>query len=109
MDFNIGIDILENERINKKNKKYIIDNLLSPKEQTALKSKRNSNDFLCGRWAAKEAIYKALNPKSINYQEITILNDETGKPIVHFQDYVIKLSISHEKNYTCAVAIVKIK
>lgn len=57
MDFNIGIDILEMRELTK-NKKYIIDNLLSPKEQTALKAKEIAMIFYVGVGLLKKLFIK---------------------------------------------------
>ena len=104
----VGIDIVERNRINDKNEKWLIERFLSDLEREELNNKNSKrvNEYLCGRWAAKEAIYKALNPKEkIDYSEISVLNDETGKPYVIYKDYQFKLSISHEINYAVAIAI----
>ena len=103
----VGIDIIERNRINEKNEKWLIERFLSEAEREELsKNDKKVNEYLCGRWAAKEAIYKALNPKEkIDYSEISVLNDESGKPYVIYKNYEIKISISHEINYAVAVAI----
>ena len=105
----VGIDIIERERINKKNENWLIERFLSDFEREELnnKNKKRVNEYLCG-WAAKEAIFKAINPgEPINYQEISVLNDETGKPYVVYRDYKIKISISHEQHYAVAIACVE--
>ncbi|MDO4198290.1 MAG: holo-ACP synthase [Erysipelotrichaceae bacterium] len=103
----VGIDIIERSRINEKNEKWLIDNFLSDKEREELnRNSKRVNEYLCGRWAAKEAIYKALSPeKKVDYTKISVLNDDSGKPYVEYENYEIKISISHEKNYAVAIAI----
>ena len=62
---NIGIDIIENKRIKKlyqKNKKFIYK-FLHKNEIKLLEKKIEYSqliNFLSGRWAAKEAIFKVL-------------------------------------------------
>ena len=63
------------------------------------------------RFAAKEAIYKAFgNYKTLGWKDMTILNDENGKPYCRLRDKNIKnkifLSISHTKNYAVANATI---
>lgn len=58
--------------------------------------------FLAGRWASKEAIYKANNNNE--YLHYSILNEENGKPYV--KDHPeIKISISHDNDYVVAFVI----
>ena len=99
---NIGCDIVENNRLKNKNQEFI-DYVLTEKEKLLYKEKGLS--FLCGRFAVKEAIMKVLpNTKDLNFLDFEILNDSLGSPyVVNRPD--IKISISHEKNYTVAVAL----
>lgn len=101
---NIGCDIVENNRLINKDEDFI-NYILTNKEKEIYKKK--GLFFLTGRFAAKEAIMKCLyNTKELTYLDIEILNDDNGKPITNIHN--ISVSISHEKNYTMAVAI-KIK
>lgn len=101
---NIGCDIVENERFKNKNENFI-NLILTNREKDIYKKK--GLFFLTGRFAAKEAIMKCLdNTKELTFHDIEILNDKDGKPIANIDN--INVSISHEKNYTMAVAI-KIK
>lgn len=66
------------------------------------------------RFAAKEAVYKAISP-TINqdgaFTEVEVLNEENGKPyvILHGElkriagDRKIELSLSHEKEFAIAM------
>jgi len=102
----IGIDIIKNKRV--KLEPALIKRILSIEELKIFNSfdnKKRKQEFVAGRWAAKEAIYKA-NPVKLGMSEVTILNDEKGQPYI-FNDELkhINLSISHEKQYTVAVAV----
>lgn len=108
MILDIGIDIVENERINESNLEYFIDKILTKEEKSICLSKNGKKklEFLCGRFAAKEAIIKAISSyENPHMKEIEILNNTSGKPYVIFKDYSILISISHEKHYTVAEAI----
>lgn len=101
---NVGCDIVENKRLKNK-KQSFINYVLTNKEQEEYQKK--GLPYLTGRFAAKEAIMKCLkNTKELNYLDIEILNNEDEQPITNIENIII--SISHEKNYTIAVAL-KIK
>ncbi len=104
----VGIDIIQNSRLEKGNQ--FILKFLSLKEYKIYSAldQQLQLEFVCGRWAAKEAIIKATNKKYM-YSEITILDDDLGKPKIFIEDAQtdkILISISHEKKYTIAFAIV---
>lgn len=68
---------------------------------------------VAGRWAAKEALSKAL-PKLRNWHDVEIENAATGEPHVRILGEGIvepglnlMVSISHESGYAAAVAIVE--
>ncbi len=75
--------------------------------------------FLGGRWAAKEALAKALGTgigASCSLREISVLNDAAGAPVLTLSGKAqrtaeakgvrrILVSISHEKNYAMATVI----
>lgn len=104
---NLGIDLIENNRININDDNFV-NCVLTKKEKDIfnIKKGRKKLEFLCGRFTAKEAIIKALNNENPNMQEIEILNKKNGTPYAIFKNYNILISISHEKNYTVSIAIV---
>ena len=66
---------------------------------------------LAGRFAAKEAVFKALGNMQLALREVQILNDKDGKPCCQVlnnkaKDCDIHVSISHVKNYAVANAII---
>lgn len=100
---NIGCDIVENKRLLNKEKEFI-DLVLTEKEQEEYQKRGFS--YLCGRFAAKEAIMKAMpNTKSYSFLDFEILTNEDGSPYCT-NNKNTKISISHEKKYTMAIAIV---
>ena len=80
------------------------DNLDEKKIFDLLINDESKISFISSRWAAKEAIYKALNNKDILFINIEILNDENGKPYCSNYNKII-LSISHTKVHCIAVAL----
>ena len=83
--------------------------------------KKRRIDFVSGRFAAKEAIAKALGSgfrNGLSFKNISVINDIYGKPEIILErninellkkktrDFNILVSISHEKKYCIASAIV---
>lgn len=102
----IGCDIIKNDRINIEDTSFI-EKILTIKELRLYDKLKQSERklFVAGRFAAKEAIIKALED-DINMQEISILKNKNGSPnVIIEKPFVIKLSIAHEKEYTIAFAI----
>tara|TARA_B100001758_G_C18413378_1_gene617551 strand:+ start:3337 stop:3714 length:378 start_codon:yes stop_codon:yes gene_type:complete len=119
--FGIGIDIVELKRVDQIYSKYgdkFAKKILSNSE---LKNFQVSNDkisFLAKRFAAKEAVGKALGIGILNgilLKNIFITHDSLGKPLVKINnikklklhlDKIIHISISDEKKYAVANAII---
>ena len=121
----IGVDIIKNERIRKsiKSNKFR-SRIYSSKE---LKLSKKTNDkvaFFSKRFAAKEAFAKALGTgfsSNLNFKDIEIINDKKGMPKYAENKKIIKivkkkykikkfnsfLSISDEKDYSTAFAIIE--
>ncbi len=108
---NIGIDIVENARIMKViGKEAFVKKVLSAKEKERFDSFSDERKvrFLAGRFAAKEAIIKCLSYEEVpDMADLDIVNDEKGRPSIRYRDYDIILSISHEKNYSTAIAVLR--
>jgi len=107
----IGIDICQISRIHLDSYRRILTDEEIEVYQ-GLKLEERKREFLAGRFSAKEAIFKALSglETRILMRDIIILNDELNKPYVKkpvFIDKRIWISISHEKEYAIAQAIVE--
>lgn len=97
----IGCDIVENKRFNNINDNFV--RIVLTNKEIELFNKYGLN-FIIGRFAAKEAIMKCFDCKIYNFLDIEILKDISGKPQVNIPS--VELSISHEKDYTIAVAVI---
>lgn len=118
----IGNDIIEIKRIRKAIKargQPFLDRIFTKKEQEYCLLQSDPYPRFSGRFAAKEAIVKAIGwgfGKDASWKDIEILADEKGKPVVHFSDEIRKLlnnpkvlvTISHCKEFAAAVAIYEI-
>jgi len=116
----IGLDIVEVERIRKDIAQYgdkFINRILSEKELESYDKRFDKDLFLAGRFAAKEAIIKALGKFLTDrppYTDLQVLNDNTGQPYFKLTDEILQklkktvilLSISHEKNYAAAMVVI---
>ena len=117
----IGNDIAECERISAalaQHGQSFLDHVLTAREQAA---GRGRTDYCAGRWAAKEAVAKALGcgiGARCSFTDIEILNDEAGKPQATLSGAAqrtaaelhvdrIHLSISHERHYAAAVVVLE--
>ncbi len=115
----IGTDIIEISRIRQsleRHGSHFANRLFTQREQDYCYKHQDSTPHFAGRFAAKEAIVKALGTgfgADVQWHEIEILNDVHGKPIVHlssaleerFQKPTVLVSISHSKDYATAVAL----
>lgn len=118
--FGLGNDIIEIQRIARALKRHghrFLDQIFTTEEQAYCLRHQQSERHFAGRFAAKEAIAKALGTgfsTGISWHDIEILNNTAGKPVVYlserlnkqFQTPEIQLSISHCKEYATAVALV---
>ena len=113
-----GIDLIEVERF-RSQKPEIRQRFLARVYTDAELAYCGENDqHLAGRFAAKEAVSKALGCGigEVSWQEIEILDDELGAPVLHLYGKAAEraermgltdwsVSITHVKEYAAAVAV----
>jgi holo-[acyl-carrier protein] synthase len=84
----IGTDITECLRIARMIERHgeaFIARVYTPAEIRYCQSRKQSTQHFTGRWAAKEAVLKALGTgwrRGISWRDIEILNEPGGKPLV---------------------------
>ena len=121
----IGVDIIENNRIKNSIKNFnFLKRIYSTKELRQSKLSKNKTNFFAKRFAAKEALAKAIGSgfrNNLNFADIEIINDKMGKPYYlknnKIQNLIKKkfnvgnfecfLSISDEKKYSTAFTIIQ--
>jgi holo-[acyl-carrier protein] synthase len=111
----IGVDIVELARIRAVYERFgktFMKKILTEAETAQCLSKPDPVASLAGRFAAKEAVSKALGTgivRSLTWHSIEVLNDKTGKPCVtvHAASFSgrISLSISHDRHSAVATAL----
>ncbi len=114
MILGIGVDITEVNRLKKAVEKWgaaFLSRVFTEEELTNAKTRGSLYQHLAGRFAAKEAIFKALGDANLSWKDVEILNDKEGKPRCKILNSRGKgadviVSISHVKNYAVANAIV---
>jgi holo-[acyl-carrier protein] synthase len=92
------------------------DRLFTEAEHAYCLAQKNVSETYAGRWAAKEAVVKALRRWiPITPREIEIVNDAGGAPRVlvststaRSSDWAVSLSISHQGGIAVAAAIAEV-
>lgn len=106
----LGTDIVAIDRIAEamKNPRFL-SRILTPKEIEFCTTPAR----IAGRWAAKEAIAKAVG-LPLTWQQVEILPDDLGSPRAvvtshHFDPVRLRLhvSISHERTHAVAIAVLE--
>ena len=107
--FNIGIDIINIERFNKKEytkNKIFYQKIFTDSEIKYCLKFKNSSEHFAGKFAIKEAVRKSINQK-IKLTDV-ITSHHKSKPKVRIKNkpqYNFQVSISHEKNMAVGVVI----
>jgi holo-[acyl-carrier protein] synthase len=92
MIFGIGVDMLETGRIERTLQRFgehFVDRLLMPQEQAQLARTRRPERFIAMRFAAKEAIVKAMGTgfaHGIWIRDVGVVQNSWGKPEVVFSE-----------------------
>ena len=112
----IGCDIIEISRIEQSLERFgesFLQRILTEKELEIYNSKGKKAEFVAGRFAAKEAISKAMGTgigRGFDFTDIEILPDDLGKPEVYLKgekSFEYEVSISHSKENAMAVSLKK--
>ena len=109
-----GVDITEVTRLKRAVEKWgeaFLNRVFTEEELANAKTRGSLYQHLAGRFAAKEAVFKALGDADLSWKDVQILNDKEGKPSCKIlnsrgKGVDVVVSISHVKNYAVANAIV---
>jgi holo-[acyl-carrier protein] synthase len=92
MIFGIGVDVLEVKRIGDTLERFgehFVERLLMPQEQEQLAKTRRRQRFIAMRFAAKEAIVKAMGTgfsHGVWIRDVGVVQNAWGKPEVVFSE-----------------------
>ncbi|MBI3528531.1 MAG: holo-ACP synthase [Betaproteobacteria bacterium] len=120
----VGVDIVDMSRIERLLREYgdqFARRILANTERPAFEASSRPVWFLANRFAAKEALSKALGTGlryPVTLHAISVSSDGIGKPALGFHgplpDYLASrgvarhhLSLSHDKGMACAVVILE--
>ncbi|HHW47194.1 MAG TPA: holo-ACP synthase [Clostridiaceae bacterium] len=120
-----GVDVVEVERIKRALEKdgNSFKNKVFTDKEIEYCEKKNSTKYQCyaARFAAKEAVSKAFGTgisNGLSWKDIEVINDPLGKPGVVLSGkgkelyeklgaVSISISLSHEKEYAVACAVIE--
>ena len=122
----IGIDIVEIKRLQKAGRRWgnaFLNKVYTKRELDYANQRRFPYQHLAARFAAKEAIFKALGEVEtdfVGWKNVEILNDSNGKPVVYWHGRAelsrqkrkineAVVSLSHTENYAVASAMLIFK
>lgn len=114
-----GLDLVELARIERMladHGERFREKCFTPREQAAADATARASEHLAGRFAAKEAVLKALSTgwrHGIAWTDIEVLADDSGRPVVQLSGQAARfadtmsarrwwLSISHTAGYAMA-------
>jgi holo-[acyl-carrier protein] synthase len=120
-----GIDIVQISRIRHGLERFgqaFARRLLRPEEWREFKCSVRAEAFLAKRFAAKEALAKALGTgfrDGLSFQHVQISHNDAGKPVFvltgraaellsQYTDARLSLSISDEKEYAVAIVTLEV-
>lgn len=108
------MDITEVRRLRQAVEKWgptFLDKIFTKEELANAKTRGSLYQHLAGRFAAKEAVFKALGDVRLSWKDVQILNDLDGKPRCEILNgrgngVQVHISISHVKTYAVANAVI---
>jgi holo-[acyl-carrier protein] synthase len=116
-----GIDLVDFGRIEQmldRHGRRFLERVFTVREQSDAEAVKNRIEKLAGRFAAKEAISKALGTgiRGIQWREMEVISDPQGKPLVQLHGEATNrakelgitswaISLSHSQDYAVAFVI----
>ena len=118
----VGTDILQIARVDEVMARLgerFMQRILTEQEQAEYRDSKQGNRLLAKRFAAKEAVAKALGTgigRGVSWQDIQIEHDSHGAPLVHLSGGALRvagerggqrvvLSLADEVDYVVAFAV----
>jgi holo-[acyl-carrier protein] synthase len=112
----LGIDLVDVERIRQKlNDEAFLTRVFTERERTECLRRAKPEESLAARWAAKEAVAKALGVgigRNLSFQNIEVLDGHGKAPRIELNgpygamNMRITLSITHTRTAAAAVVMI---
>jgi holo-[acyl-carrier protein] synthase len=117
----VGVDVVDVKRMKIALEAWgpaLIKKMFTDTEIAYCKSKKKPHEHFSARFAAKEAVSKAMETGwsgKFRWRDVEVVNEPTGAPKVILHDYVasqlaqcrVHLSLSHTENTVVAFAIIE--
>src|ERR1700687_521121 len=108
----VGIDIVEIKRLAKQaHNSRFLKRIYTQEEIAYCRARVNAAQHFAVRFAAKEAVWKAVGNKKLLHRDIQVWNRPDGKPEVRFPARFktlarrVSISLSHGRDYAVAMAV----
>jgi holo-[acyl-carrier protein] synthase len=118
----IGTDITECLRIAQMIERHgelFIDRVYTPEETRYCRNRKQATQHFAGRWAAKEAVLKALGTgwrRGITWHDVEVRSEPGGQPVIVLTGGArevarqlgiaqVHISISHSRSHAVAFAV----
>jgi holo-[acyl-carrier protein] synthase len=119
--FGVGTDLLEISRVQSVNIPLFAKKVLSAFEIVQFENSKNKTLFLAKKFCVKEAVAKAFGVgigKSLSFKDITLSNDELGKPVcfvnkeisnkIANNEVLVHVSISDTKSLVLSYCVIEL-
>jgi holo-[acyl-carrier protein] synthase len=117
----IGVDIIEIERIEKSIRElgdHFLQKIFTPQEIAYCNSKPNTFQHFAARFAAKEALSKALATGwagEFRWKDVEVMNEPSGKPVLVLHNSMkqvlakcsVFVSLSHSDHHVVAMIVIE--
>ena len=118
----VGVDVIEVDRLREtieRHGEHFLMHVYCPEEQQDAPTGEGRPAFYAGRWAAKEAVAKALGTgigKNCAWTDVCVVRNRGGAPEIVLRGAALRtakargitkihISISHERRIACASAV----
>jgi holo-[acyl-carrier protein] synthase len=109
---NVGVDIVEIKRLAAQaHNPRFLERVFTPEEVAYCRARKNAAQHFAVRFAAKEAVWKAVGNKKLLQRDIQVWNRPDGKPEIRFPAPFkalarrVSISLSHGRDYAVAMAV----
>jgi holo-[acyl-carrier protein] synthase len=108
----VGVDIVEIKRLAKQtHNPRFLQRVFTPAEVAYCRARKNATQHFAVRFAAKEAVWKAVGNRQLVHRDIQVWNRPDGKPEIRFPArfkqlaQCVTISLSHGRDYAVAMAL----